>query len=230
MLALWGTRVSPSTVSDLNKKIYRMIEAWRNRPIEGDHPYISTASCSGAVGPAKCATSPLLVAIGVNWRGYLEILGICEGAKAKSSWSSSISRTRVEGCPADHLGCLHWACREHRRVLSRGGPGEDASCTGTATSSVTFPQPRCGRSRPCSRRSRPARTSRQRARRPSDDREAACRRAGGSGDVLDLCNRQGGLGAQRLPLGAFSSESVSASCFSDALELLRLRKDADAGM
>jgi transposase-like protein len=32
--------VSPSTVSDLNKKIYGTIEAWRNRPIEGDHPYV----------------------------------------------------------------------------------------------------------------------------------------------------------------------------------------------
>ena len=30
--ALWGTRVSPSTVSNLNKKIYVKIEAWRNRP------------------------------------------------------------------------------------------------------------------------------------------------------------------------------------------------------
>jgi hypothetical protein len=38
--ALWGTRVSPSTVSDLNKKICGTIEAWRNRPIEGEHPYV----------------------------------------------------------------------------------------------------------------------------------------------------------------------------------------------
>ena len=38
--ALWGTRVSPATVSNLNKKIYATIEAWRNRPIEGDHPYV----------------------------------------------------------------------------------------------------------------------------------------------------------------------------------------------
>ncbi len=54
---LWGTRVSPSTVSDLNKKIYGTIEAWRHRPIEGEHPmFISTASCSSAVGPARCAT------------------------------------------------------------------------------------------------------------------------------------------------------------------------------
>ena len=27
--ALWGTRVSPGTVSNLNKKIYEQIEAWR---------------------------------------------------------------------------------------------------------------------------------------------------------------------------------------------------------
>jgi putative transposase len=33
---LWGTRVSPSTMSDLNKKIYETIETWRNRPIEGE--------------------------------------------------------------------------------------------------------------------------------------------------------------------------------------------------
>jgi hypothetical protein len=38
--ALWGTRVSPSTVSELNKKIYGTIEAWRNRPIDGEHPYV----------------------------------------------------------------------------------------------------------------------------------------------------------------------------------------------
>ncbi len=38
--ALWGTRVSPSTVSNLNKKLYSRIETWRNRPIEGEHPYL----------------------------------------------------------------------------------------------------------------------------------------------------------------------------------------------
>lgn len=33
--ALWGTRVSPSTVADLNQKIFATIEAWRNRPSYG---------------------------------------------------------------------------------------------------------------------------------------------------------------------------------------------------
>ena len=38
--ALRGTRVSSGTVSKLNKKIYKHIEAWRDRPIEGDYPYV----------------------------------------------------------------------------------------------------------------------------------------------------------------------------------------------
>src|ERR1700681_2978529 len=38
--ALWGTRVRPSTVSELNRNIYAPIDSWRNRPIEGKHPYV----------------------------------------------------------------------------------------------------------------------------------------------------------------------------------------------
>jgi putative transposase len=49
--ALWGTRVSPSTVSNLNKKIYVKIEAWRNRRIEGEHPYLYLDG--SAAGPAR---------------------------------------------------------------------------------------------------------------------------------------------------------------------------------
>ncbi len=38
--ALWGTRVSPGTVSRLNKKVYEQIEAWRNRPLTCGYPYV----------------------------------------------------------------------------------------------------------------------------------------------------------------------------------------------
>src|SRR5262249_2808514 len=98
--ALWGTRVSTSTVSDLNKKIYGTIEAWRNR----EHPYfyldgiVLKRSWAGEVRNVS-----LLVAIGVNESGYREILGIGEGAKEDKSAgasSSSISRNadgRVSG-------------------------------------------------------------------------------------------------------------------------------------
>lgn len=38
--ALWGAKVSAGTVSNLNKKVYGHIEAWRNRPLEGSYPYV----------------------------------------------------------------------------------------------------------------------------------------------------------------------------------------------
>ena len=38
--ALWGTKVSASTVSDLNQKIYGKIDEWRLRPLVGDFPYV----------------------------------------------------------------------------------------------------------------------------------------------------------------------------------------------
>ena len=38
--ALWGTRVSSGTVFKLNQRVYKHIEAWRNRPIEDERPYV----------------------------------------------------------------------------------------------------------------------------------------------------------------------------------------------
>lgn len=38
--ALWGTKVSPGTISNLNKKAYEHIETWHNRPLSGgNYPY-----------------------------------------------------------------------------------------------------------------------------------------------------------------------------------------------
>ncbi len=97
--ALWGTRVSPGTVSNLNKKIYAQIDTWRNRPIEGKHPYlyldgiVLKRSWAGEVRNVS-----LLVAIGVNAEGYREILGICEGAKKdKKGWSSFLKHLKERG-------------------------------------------------------------------------------------------------------------------------------------
>jgi len=97
--ALWGTRVSPSTVSALNQKIYGRIDAWRNRKIEGEHPYVFLdgmwlkRSWGGEV--RKVA---VLIAIGVDSEGYREVLGVCEGAKEDAeSWRSFVRHLKQRG-------------------------------------------------------------------------------------------------------------------------------------
>ena len=110
--ALWGTRVSPSTVSNLNKKIYAKIEAWRNRRIEGEHPYLYLDGIvMKRTWAGEVRNVSLLVASAVNSEGYREILGICEGAKEdKSGWSAFLRHLVDRGLNGVQL-IISDACR-----------------------------------------------------------------------------------------------------------------------
>lgn len=97
--ALWGTRVSPSTVSELNQKIAGTIEAWRNSPIVGEHPYVFLdgiwlkRSWGGEVRNVS-----VLVAVGVNRDGHREVLGVTEGAKEdRDSWTRFLRHLKERG-------------------------------------------------------------------------------------------------------------------------------------
>jgi transposase-like protein len=97
--ALWGQRVSPSTVSELNQKIYATIEAWRQRPIEGEYAYVYLdgiwlkRSWGGEV-----RNIAILVAIGVRSDGYREILGVAEGMKEDlESWRNFLRYLKGRG-------------------------------------------------------------------------------------------------------------------------------------
>ena len=97
--ALWGTRVSSGTVSKLNKKVYKHIEAWQNRPIEGENPYVYLdgivlkRSWAGEVRNVS-----VLVAIGVDQDGFRRILGVQEGHKEdKAGWSAFLEHLKGRG-------------------------------------------------------------------------------------------------------------------------------------
>ena len=88
--ALWGTKVSPGTISNLNKKAYENIEKWRTRPLKGKYPYVYADGiflkrCWGG----EYENASVLIAIGVTEDGYREILGAAEGLKEDlESWKN----------------------------------------------------------------------------------------------------------------------------------------------
>lgn len=97
--ALWGTRVSPSTVSNLNKKVYARIEKWLNAPIVGEYPYVFLdgiwlkRSWGGEVRNVS-----VLVAVGVDQDGYRQILGVREGIKEdRESWLTFMRHLKDRG-------------------------------------------------------------------------------------------------------------------------------------
>ncbi len=97
--ALWGTRVSPSTVSSLNKKVYGRIERWLNTPLAGRYPYVFLdgvwlkRSWGGEVKNVS-----VLVAVGVDGEGFRQVLGVKEGAKEdKESWTAFLRSLKGRG-------------------------------------------------------------------------------------------------------------------------------------
>jgi putative transposase len=97
--ALWGTKVSPATVSNLNKKVYSRIETWLESPIEEEFVYVFV----DGIWLKRCWAGEvknvsILVAIGVDRHGYRQVLGIREGAKEdKASWVAFLRYLKSRG-------------------------------------------------------------------------------------------------------------------------------------
>ena len=98
--ALWGSKVSASTISELNKKAYVNIEAWRNRHLQGGkYPYVYVDGIYLKRNwGGEYENVAVLVAIAVNKDGYREVLGAAEGMKEdKASWVSFFQWLRGRG-------------------------------------------------------------------------------------------------------------------------------------
>jgi len=122
--APWGTEVSPSTVSKLNKRVYAHIEAWRNRPIEPRFPYVYVdglfMKMSFGDGVHHVA---VLVAIGVDDDGFRDVLGVCQGGKEdKEGWLAFLRHLKERGLRGPEL-VISDACLGLREALGEVFPG-----------------------------------------------------------------------------------------------------------
>ncbi len=97
--ALWGTRVSPGTISELNKKVYVHIDAWRNRPLKKEYPYVYLDGIYLKRNwGGEYENVSILIAMAVNEEGYREIIGASEGMKEdKGSWLAFLQGLKERG-------------------------------------------------------------------------------------------------------------------------------------
>ena len=97
--ALWGSRVSASTISDLNQKAYVHIEEWRNRKLSGKYPYVYVDGIYLKRNwGGEFENVSILVAIGVDENGYREVIGAAEGMKEDAeSWKNFLVWPKERG-------------------------------------------------------------------------------------------------------------------------------------
>ncbi len=76
--ALWGSKVSPATISELNKKAYVHIEDWPTAPCRAAtiHTSTWTVSICAETWGGEYENVALLVAIAVNEDGFREVLAL----------------------------------------------------------------------------------------------------------------------------------------------------------
>lgn len=109
--ALCGSKESLATISELNKKAYVHIEAWRNRPLQGRrYPdvFVDGIYLRRNLG-GEYENVAILVAIAVDEDGYREVLGAAEGMKEnKASWVNFFQWLRFEWGQAGGWGQMPW--------------------------------------------------------------------------------------------------------------------------
>lgn len=137
--------VSKSQVSRLCMEIDERVQAFLNRPIEGDWPYLwLDATCVKVRQAGRIVSVAVIIAVGVNADGRREVLGLAIGpSEAETFWTDflrSLARRGLRGVKLvtsdAHAGLkaaiervLHasWQrCRVHfmRNALAHAGKGQ----------------------------------------------------------------------------------------------------------
>jgi putative transposase len=103
--ALWGAKVSPSTISELNHKVYGHIETWRARQLSGSYPYVYVDGIYLKRNwGGTYENVAILVALAVNADGYREVIGASEGMKEDhESWRAFLTSLKARGLPSPQL-------------------------------------------------------------------------------------------------------------------------------
>ena len=96
---LCGTEFSKSTVSELCKRLDPLVKEWNERPLKEAYPFVMVDAMvlkvrkGGQVRPQS-----VLIAIGVNMRGYREVLGFWIGdSETYGSWNDFLAWLKGRG-------------------------------------------------------------------------------------------------------------------------------------
>jgi putative transposase len=117
---LCGHRFSPSTISDMVKRLDDKLKAFSDRALECEYPYlILDARYERVREDGVIRDKAVLIAIGISWEGRREVLAVeLAGKESHCSWKALLCSLEVRGLRGvefvvsdDHKGLRH-AIRE----------------------------------------------------------------------------------------------------------------------
>jgi len=97
--ALCGLDISKSQVSELSKRLDTEIEAWRNRRLDKQYPYLVVDARYEYIRQGGCVMSQgVLFVVGIDTAGYREPLGVwCADSENETSWYEVFNELKNRG-------------------------------------------------------------------------------------------------------------------------------------
>jgi putative transposase len=92
--------IAPATISKITDKVWEMVEAWQNRPLEAIYPIIYLDAIHIKLRrDGKVMNVAVYIVLGVTMNGYKDILGhwVSDGAEGANFWLSVLSDLQNRG-------------------------------------------------------------------------------------------------------------------------------------
>lgn len=97
---LYGVDISAATVSQVTEKVWPMVEAWQNRPLDAVYPVIYMDALHLKLRrDGKVANTAVYIVLGVDVEGHRDVLGhwIGDGGEGANFWLSVVTDLQNRG-------------------------------------------------------------------------------------------------------------------------------------
>lgn len=106
---LYGVEVSAATVSTVTDKVWGLVEAWQNRPLQAIYPVVYLDAIHLKLRrEGKVQNTAVYIVLGVDLEGGRDVLGhwVGDGAEGANFWLSVVTDLEVRGVQDIFIACI----------------------------------------------------------------------------------------------------------------------------
>lgn len=106
---LYGVEVSAATISTITDKVWGLVEAWQNRPLQAIYPIVYLDAIHLKLRrDGKVQNTAIYIVLGVDLEGGRDVLGhwVGDGAEGANFWLSVVSDLQARGVEDIFIACI----------------------------------------------------------------------------------------------------------------------------
>ena len=118
---MYGVEMSASTISTVPEKVWTLVEAWQNRPLEAIYPVIWLDAIHIKLRrEGKVLNTAVYVVLGIDLEGQRDILGhwVGDGGEGANFWLSVVTDLQSRGVQDVFIACIDGLTGFKQAILS----------------------------------------------------------------------------------------------------------------